>query len=105
MALPEATCERSGSHRTFKVRNKVFAYLLDDHHNDGRLAVCCKTELGEHADLARRYPDKFYLPANIGSKGWVAIRLDRPKVDWDEIRDFIRASYKRVGPKTMSKIA
>src|SRR5688572_9988255 len=102
MALPEATCERSGSYRTFKVRNKVFAYLVDDHNDDGRLAVCCKTELGEQVDLARKHPEKFYLPANIGSRGWVGIRIDRPKVDWDEIRGFIRESYRLVAPKAVA---
>jgi phosphoribosylglycinamide formyltransferase-1 len=105
MALPEATCMSSGSDRTFKVRNKIFAYVVDNHHNDGRLAVFCKTELSEHADLVRAHPDKFYLPANIGSRGWVAIRIDRPKVDWDEIRRFIRASYKTVAPKTVAAMA
>jgi predicted DNA-binding protein (MmcQ/YjbR family) len=98
LGFPEATCERSGSHATYKVRKRVFAYFLNDHHGDGRIAVCCKTRLGEHEDLARAEPDKFYIPAYIGSKGWVAIRLDRDRVNWKEIAEFIRASYGAVAP-------
>lgn len=99
LAFPEATAERSGSHSTYKVRKRVFAYFLDNHHGDGRVAVCCKTALGEHVDLARRDPGKFYIPAYIGPRGWIAIRLDRKNVDWDEVAQFIRASYRAVAER------
>ena len=48
LSFPEATVERHGSHATFRVRKKVFAYFLDDHHGDGIVAVCVKTRLGEN---------------------------------------------------------
>jgi phosphoribosylglycinamide formyltransferase-1 len=102
LALPETTCERFGSHATFKVRKRVFAYFLDDHHGDGKVAVCCKTSLGEHEDLSRADPAKFYVPAYIGSRGWVAIRVDRGRVNWNEIAQFMRASYRAVAPKTLA---
>ncbi len=35
LAFPEATVERYGSHATFKVKKRVFAYFLNDHHGDG----------------------------------------------------------------------
>ena len=35
LSFPEAAAERSGSHATFRVRKKVFAYFLDNHHDDG----------------------------------------------------------------------
>jgi hypothetical protein len=101
LGLPETTRERSGSHATFKVRKRVFAYFLDDHHGDGKVAVCCKTQLGEHQDLAQADPEKFYIPAYIGSRGWVAIRVDRGRVDWKEIAGFVRASYRSVAPKAL----
>jgi phosphoribosylglycinamide formyltransferase-1 len=99
LAFPEATAEHTGSHATFKVRKRVFAYFLNDHHGDGRIAVCCKTRLGEHEDLARADPGKFYVPAYIGSKGWVAIRLDRGRVNWKEVANFVGASYHSVAPR------
>ena len=98
LALPEATVERSGFHATFKVRKRVFAYFLSDHHGDGKVAVCCKTRLGEHEDLARTDPERFYVPAYIGSRGWVAIRVDRGRVNWKEVGEFIGASYRAVAP-------
>lgn len=102
LALPEATVERSGSHATFRVRKKVFAYFLDNHHGDGIVSVCCKTRLGEHADLAKHDPERFYLPAYIGPRGWIGVRLDRPPVDWEDVSRRIAASYRAMAPKTLA---
>ena len=104
LAFPEATVEHSGSHATFKVRKRVFAYFLNDHHGDGRIAVCCKTHLGEHEDLARADPEKFYVPAYIGPRGWVAIRVDRGRVNWKEVAEFVGASYRAVAPAKLSGV-
>src|SRR5258706_576909 len=105
LAFPEATIERHGSHATFRVRKKVFAYFLDNHHGDGIVSVCVKTRLGENADLARQRPSQFYLPAYIGPRGWVGVRLDVPKVSWDEVASFIDSSFAIVAPKTLAAAA
>jgi len=102
LAFPEATIERHGSHATFRVRKKVFAYFLDNHHGDGIVSVCVKTRLGENADLARQRPSQFYLPAYIGPRGWVGIRLDVPKISWDDVASFIASSFAIVAPKTLA---
>jgi predicted DNA-binding protein (MmcQ/YjbR family) len=103
LALPEATVEHSGSHATFRVRKKVFAYFLDNHHGDGIVSVCCKTRLGEHIDLAKHDPQRFYLPAYIGPRGWIGVRLDRPPVDWEDVARRVTASYRAVAPKRLAQ--
>lgn len=54
----------------------------------------------------RRYTpdatDKFYLPAYIASKGWVALRLDRGKVDWGEVGELVTGSYRLIVPKRLA---
>jgi predicted DNA-binding protein (MmcQ/YjbR family) len=104
LALPEATLRRQGSHASFLVRNKVFAYYLDNHHGDGIVAVSCKVAAGENADLVARDPAKFYLPAYIGPRGWVALRLDRGAVDWEEVADLAADSYRLVAPKRLASL-
>lgn len=93
-ALPGAECSVSGTHATFRVKRRPFAYFLDDHHGDGVVSVCARTELGENEELARREPRRFYLPAHIGKRGWVAIRLDVGRVDWSEVANLIELSYR-----------
>jgi predicted DNA-binding protein (MmcQ/YjbR family) len=102
LAFPEVSVERHGSHATFRVRKKVFAYFLDNHHGDGIVSVCVKTLLGENRDLVRERPSQFYLPAYIGPRGWVGLRLDGPSVSWDEVGALIASSFSIVAPKTLA---
>lgn len=101
LALPEASVELANTHAIFRVRRKVFAYFLNNHHGDGILSVCCRTRLGENQDLAAQDPKRFYLPAYIGVRGWIGIRMDRGKVDWDEIARFVASSYDAAAPKKL----
>jgi len=101
LALPEATRECMNSHAGFTVRKKTFAYFLNDHHGDGIISVACKALPGENTALAAAQPDRFYLPAYIGPKGWVALRLDIGKVDWEEVAELVTASYRQIAPKRL----
>ena len=105
LALPEAARERTGRHATFRVRKKTFAYFLDDHHGDGIVGLACKTALGEHEELARADPGRFYIPAYVGVHGWVGLRLDRGAVDWEEVAELVTASYRLVAPKRLAALA
>jgi predicted DNA-binding protein (MmcQ/YjbR family) len=101
LALPSAELRLSDSHATYRVRGKVFAYFLDDHHGDGIVSVCVKSELGENVDRARRDPERYYLPAYIGPRGWFGLRLDRGRVDWREVANVVERSYRLTAPKTL----
>jgi len=102
LALPEATRDYNGQHAGFQVRKRTFAYFLNDHHGDGIVAVTCKVLPGDHTVLAAANPEKFYIPAYIGSKGWVALRLDRGEIDWDEVTEPVVGSYRLVAPKGLA---
>ena len=103
LALPEATRQIYGSHAQFLVRKKTFAYFLDNHHGDGIVAVTCKVLAGDNKALAEAQPDRFYLPAYVASKGWVALRLDVGKVDWDEVKELLSGSYTLIAPKRLAE--
>jgi predicted DNA-binding protein (MmcQ/YjbR family) len=102
LALPEATRERMGDHASFSVRRKKFAYFLNDHHGDGIVSVCFRTEPDENEVLLDSDPSRFYSPAYIGPRGWVGLRLDRDEIDWDEITDFVTDSYRLAAPKRLA---
>jgi hypothetical protein len=105
LALPEATREVSGEHASFQVRKKTFVWFLSNHHGDGIVSVCCKMALGENEEMVESKPEKFYLPAYIAHRGWVALRLDRGEIDWQEVADLVRGSYSLVAPKTLARAA
>src|ERR1700691_3383505 len=104
LALPEAQRAVEGDHADFRVRGKVFAYFLDDHHGNGIVSVCVKSQLGEHIDRAMREPSRFYLPAYIGPRGWFGLRLDRGAINWSEVENIVELSYRLVAPKTLLRV-
>jgi predicted DNA-binding protein (MmcQ/YjbR family) len=99
LALPEATRELQGDHASFRVRKKVFAYFLNNHHGDGIVSICGKALPGDNKLLVASDPVKYYLPAYIGPRGWVGLRLDIGKVDWDEVRELVIGSYLQTAPR------
>jgi phosphoribosylglycinamide formyltransferase-1 len=101
LSLPEAARRDLNEHADFRVRGKVFAYFLNSHHGDGIISVCCKSALGENVDRASREPQRFYLPAYIGPRGWFGLRLDGEGVDWSEVRNLVELSYGLVAPKRL----
>jgi len=103
LALPEARRVIGGRHAQFLVRKKTFAYFLDDHHGDGIVAVTCKVLPGDNKALAEAQPRRFYLPAYIASRGWVALRLDVGKIDWAEVKELLHGSYALIAPKRLAE--
>lgn len=102
-ALPESTCERSKRHATFRARKKPYAYLLDNHDRDGVIAVSWKTTLADQASLIASDPKRYYAPPYIGSRGWTAQRIDRDRVDWNELAARIAASHSLAAPLRVVK--
>ena len=102
--LPEAIREDQGSHASFLVRKKVFAYFLNNHHSDGIISIACKALPGDIKSLAAAEPKRYYLPAYIGARGWVALRLDQGKVDWNEVSELMLGSYLLTAPKTLARL-
>jgi phosphoribosylglycinamide formyltransferase-1 len=103
LTLPETTCKVHGSHAQFMVRKKTFAYFLDNHHGDGIVSITGKVLPGDNKALAEAQPKRFYLPAYIGSRGWVALRLDVGKVDWSEVEELLKGSYALVAPRKLAE--
>lgn len=101
LALPGTSREMMNSHAAFRVRKKIFAYFLDNHHGDGIIGITCKVLPGDNTALIASDPHRFYMPAYVGPRGWVGLRLDVPDVDWEEVAEMLKHSYKLVAPKTL----
>jgi hypothetical protein len=102
LAMPEVMRQIMGRHAGFFVRKRTFVYFLDDHHGDGIIGVTCKVLPGDNAALVASDPGRFYMPAYVGSKGWVGLRLDVGEVDWEEVEELVTHSYQLIAPKTLA---
>jgi len=103
--LPEITYEAVGDgHIAFRIRKKTFAYYLFDHHGDGMIAFCCKSNINEQRRLIRNDAETFFVPAYLGKKGWVGIRLDLDDVDWETVTDLARRAFQSTAPRKLAAL-
>lgn len=98
LALPEASEQGGVGDPTFKVRDKIFAMR---HPMDGRMSMWCKAPFGVQGILVGSNPERFFVPPYVGHHGWVGVWLDID-LDWEEIADLVRESYRMTAPKRLS---
>ncbi|MEW5847780.1 MAG: MmcQ/YjbR family DNA-binding protein [Myxococcota bacterium] len=100
LALPEAEEKVSHGRPCFHVRNKSFVMFMDNHHNDGRLAIWCKSAAEVQDLLVQADPKRFFIPPYVGHQGWVGVRLEG-KAPWGRIAEVIRDGYRMSAPKRL----
>jgi predicted DNA-binding protein (MmcQ/YjbR family) len=104
-AFPKVEVELAGEqHLAFRIQKKTFAYYLFDHHGDGRIAFCFKSSLSDQRRQVREDPVNFFVPPYLGSKGWIAIRLDSDDIDWEIVSEFARRAYQALAPRKLAAL-
>lgn len=103
LALPEVTERPSHGAPSWFVR-KQFVIFHDDHHRDGRLALWCAAPPGAQDGLIHASPEQYFVPAYVGHRGWVGVRLDRG-LPWDEVAAAIEDAYLAVAPPALADAA
>ena len=103
LALEEADEVLSHGMPCFGVTGgKKFAYVSNDHHGDGKVALLVKIGgAEEQALLIERDGERYYRPAYFGD-GWIGIRLDLGDTDWDAIGEWLRKSWLAIAPKKLA---
>ncbi|MFB4315233.1 MmcQ/YjbR family DNA-binding protein [Actinomadura sp. 21ATH] len=98
LALPEAVEKPFGGHTapSFRIRDKLFTMTSED-----GTTMMLKAGPGVQEALVAEAPERFFVPAYVGSKGWVGARLDVEQ-DWDEIAELVEDSYRLIAPKRLS---
>jgi uncharacterized protein YdhG (YjbR/CyaY superfamily) len=69
----------------------VFAVFMDNHHDDGELAVWVAAPPGLQSALIEDAPDTYFKPPYVGVNGWIGIRLDH--IDDEALEIHIRKSW------------
>jgi len=91
--MPSAFEKPSHGAPTFFVeKNKgVYAVFVDNHHNDGELAVWVAAPQGLQSAMIEDAPETYFKPPYVGASGWVGVRLDR--VNDEALAIHIRKSW------------
>ena len=104
-AFPEVSHEQVGDgHISFRIRKKIFGYYQFDHHGDGIIAFSCKSNLNEQRRLVRDDAETFFVPAYLGARGWIGVRLDLDEVDWETVEDLARQAYQSQAPRKLAAL-
>ena len=107
LGLPEASADdRHPPHRGFVVNKKNFAWFTVNEHGDGRVALGVRAAGTENEELVASDPQRFGLPKYVARHGWVNYYLDlagRP-VDWVEIAELVRDSYRLQAPNRLTRL-
>jgi hypothetical protein len=98
-ALPETTEKVSHGEPTFFVKKKVYAMFVNNHPDDGHIAVWIPVPPGAQASLLKSEPSKFYLPPYVGVRGWVGIELDQ--IDDEELAAYLLDAWRLIAPKKL----
>ena len=105
LALPETSERLSHGAPTFFVRGKrAFLMLLTDHHGDGRFAIWCAAPEGMQQMLVEADPERFFVPAYVGHRGWLGFRLDR-EFEWDELAGIAEDAWAEAAPPALVRAA
>lgn len=103
-ALPAFEVRSEGRHRGFRIRGKTFAGYLYDHHGDGMVAICCKSTRERQRALVASDPETYFVPSYVGRAGWVGIRLDLARVDWEVVAEMLFAAYRLQAPRRLATL-
>jgi hypothetical protein len=105
LSLPETSERLSHGQPAFFIRGKrSFVMYLDNHHDDGRLALWCAAPEGMQEALVESTPEHYFRPPYVGHRGWIGVRLDRD-LDWNDVAGAIEDAYLTVAPKQLIEAA
>jgi len=96
--LQDVTETVSFGHPTFQVGGKTFAVF---ERYKGELGLALKVEK-ELQQIFLKDP-RFYMTPYTGKHGWVTLRMETKPLDWKEVREMIRGSYRLVSPNDFAK--
>lgn len=109
LALPETSFQTSHGSPGWKVgsksSSKFFAIMWNRHHGEesvGLLVKCSGQD--EMAQLIEAEPGLYFRPAYYGPSDWIGIRVDRPRVDWDHVAEWLRRSWLAMAPPRVTKL-
>ena len=80
---------------------KFFAYFTRDHHGDGMISLWVKSTPETRDAFIASDAKTFFFPPYVGPAGWIAIRMDLARLDWDIIKELLIEAYRLQAPRRL----
>ena len=109
LALPETRFKTSHGSPAWRVGSessgKFFAIMWNRHHGEDSVGVLVKASgQDEMAQLIETEPEMYFRPAYYGPSDWIGVRLDRPRVDWEHVAQWLSRSWQTCAPPRLTKL-
>ena len=75
----------------------VFTMFVDNHHQDGHLALWLPAPAGLQSALIGDAPATYFKPPYVGSSGWIGIELDQ--ISDQALKIHVREAWELAAPK------
>jgi phosphoribosylglycinamide formyltransferase-1 len=83
-------------------KGKLFAIIADHHHGEEAVGLLVKASgADEMTGLIEAQPDVYYWPKYYGASGWLAIKLNRRDVDWEQVDEWLQRSWELAAPRRL----
>ena len=102
LALPDTSEKLSHGAPAFFVPGGQYLAFVDNHHDDGRLAVWLAAPPGAQESLVAAEPKHFFRPSYVGVKGWIGINLDTG-LEWGAVAALIEEGHGFIASKKKSR--
>lgn len=103
LVLPQTTERLSHGGPAFFIRDRTcFVMFLEDHHDDGHLAIWCAAPDGVQAEMVETEPARFFRPPYVGHRGWLGVEL--ATVGTTELTAICREAFCSVAPPTVRRL-
>ena len=97
-ALPDVVETESFGHPWFRVGGAKGKMLSVFGQEDGAWSVCFKATKEDQAMFLK--DPRFKKTPYVGQHGWVSLKLDSKKPNWDEVAELLQMSYRNCRPAT-----
>jgi hypothetical protein len=98
LPLPDTTEKLSHGAPAFFVPGGQYLSFVDNHHDDGRLAVWLAAPPGVQESLVAAEPKHFFRPPYVGPSGWIGINLDTG-LEWGAVTALIEEGHAFIAAK------
>ena len=97
VAFPDVEDQSFAGHTSpaYRVRGKIFVMV-----NEAQTAFTFKAAPGVQQALVQSHPERFFVPAYVGTKGWVGAHLEAEQ-DWQELAELVEDSYRLIAPRSL----
>ncbi len=102
--FPHVTERVSHGEAAWFINDKKNFVAMRDHHHDDRVSVVLAAAAGVQAALTSDDPRTYFVPAYVGSRGWIGIYLDgrdTPMASRDVLGSLLRDAWLLVAPSKL----